>query len=238
MLMLWEGGVRLGLVSALFFPPPSTIAATISRLTREADLAAHTGMTLQRLALGSMLGGVPALAAGWLMGWSRRLRDVVDPLVAAAHPIPKIALLPIFMVIFGIGELSKIVAIAVSVFFPLVLNAMSGVRQISPIHFEVAHNLDAGRFRTLFRVVIPGSLPSVMTGVRIALNIGLLVTVAIELVASNTGLGARLWLGWQTFRPKEIWAVIALLSAIGLVMNGLLRLVARLIVPWQIESDD
>jgi ABC-type nitrate/sulfonate/bicarbonate transport system permease component len=235
--VLWEGLSRAGWISKLYFPPPSVVFATWTKLVTRADLLGQTGLTFSRLLRGLVLGGVPALVFGWIMGWSRRTRAIADPLVAAAHPIPKIALLPLLMVIFGIGELSKTIAISIGVFFPLLINSMTGVKQISPIHFEVARNLGVSAPRMLFRVVIPGSLPIVLAGFRVALNVGLLVTITTEIVAANRGLGARLWLGWETFRPEEIYAVLLMLAAGGLAMNAFVQWLTRRLVPWRSEPE-
>jgi NitT/TauT family transport system permease protein len=91
--------------------------------------------------------------------------------------------------------------------------------------------------RTLGRVVVPGSLPIVMAGVRVALNIGLLVTIAVELLAANRGLGARLWLGWETFRPEQIWAILVVLAVGGIAVNAIVTWLTRLLVPWRPESE-
>ncbi|MDH4209053.1 MAG: ABC transporter permease, partial [Anaerolineae bacterium] len=158
-LIAWEWSVRSGRLSALFFPAPSVVVMTIARLLESGELVVHARATLLRVVCGLVLGGVPGLLAGLAMGWWRPLREALDPLVAAVHPLPKIAVLPLIMIIFGIGESSKIVAVAVGTFFPMLINSMAGVRQISPIHFEVAKNYGASPFKVLTRVVVPGSLP-------------------------------------------------------------------------------
>jgi ABC-type nitrate/sulfonate/bicarbonate transport system permease component len=236
-LTVWEWQVRSGGLSALFFPAPSTIARTLIRLLTNGELAVNVGATLSRLLLGFALGGLPALILGMAMGWSRRLRAVVDPFIAAAHPVPKIAVLPLIMIIFGIGESSKVVVVAVAAFFPMLINTMAGVRQISPIYFEVAENYGASLFKVFTRVVVPGSLPLVLTGARLALNVALLITIAVELVAAQEGLGEMIWFAWETLRTEELYASLLVTAALGIGFNLLLqRLVARL-VPWQVERE-
>jgi len=236
-LTVWEWQVRIGGLSALFFPAPSTIALTLVRLLTSGELATHLSATLSRLFLGFALGGLPGLILGLAMGWSRRLRAIIDPLIAAAHPVPKIAVLPLIMIIFGIGESSKIVVVAVAVFFPMLINTMAGVRQISPIYFEVAENYGAGLFKVFTRVVVPGGLPLVLTGARLALNTALVLTIAVELVAAREGLGEMIWFAWQTLRTEELYASLIVIAALGISLNFLLqRLTARL-VPWQVERE-
>jgi NitT/TauT family transport system permease protein len=171
------------------------------------------------------------------MGWSRSLRAALDPLVAAVHPLPKIAVLPLIMIIFGIGESSKIVVIAVGTFFPMLINSMAGVRQISPIHFEVAENYGASPFKVLTRVIIPGSLPLVLAGARLALNIALLLTIAVELVSAREGLGEMIWFAWQTLRTEELYASLVVIGALGVTFNLLLQALSQRLVPWHLERE-
>ncbi len=236
-LIIWETVARLGLINALFFPPPSTTAKTLVKMIAEDGLLLDAGKTLWRLSRGFILGGIPGLLAGWLMGWSPRARATADPFIAAIHPIPKIALLPLIMIIFGIGEASKTVAISIGVFFPLLINSMTGTREISPIHFEVAKNLGASRAKVLTRIVIPGSLPFVMAGLRLAFNIGLLITIAVELVAANNGLGHVLWHAWETFRPEEIYAALVVLCLIGVSSTAMIKVLTQRLVPWRHRSE-
>jgi ABC-type nitrate/sulfonate/bicarbonate transport system permease component len=236
-LAVWEWQVRTGRLSALFFPAPSTIALTLVRLLTNGELATHLSATLSRLFLGFALGGLSGLILGLTMGWSRRLRAVVDPLIAAAHPVPKIAVLPLFMIIFGIGESSKVVVVAVTVFFPMLINTMAGVRHISPIHFEVAQNYGASLFKVFTRVVVPGSLPLVLTGTRLALNVALLLTIAVELRAAQEGLGAVIWFAWETMRTEELYASLGITAVLGIGFNLLLQRLAAHLVPWQEERE-
>lgn len=161
---------------------------------------------------------------------------MVDPLVAATHPIPKLAILPIVMIIFGIGETSKLVIIALTVFFPMLINAMAGARQISPIHFEVASNYGASPLRVFWRVVVPGSLPFALAGARLALNVGLLLTIAVEMVSAQRGLGSMVWFAWQTLRTEELYASIFVTAALGVGFNTILQRLTAYLVPWQVEN--
>lgn len=232
----WEALTRQG-HAAVLFPPPSTIARTLVRLGRDGSLGTHVGATLLRLTLGLALGGTAGLGLGLVMGWSRRARAILDPLVAAGHPVPKIALLPIVMILFGIGEASKVVVVAVSAFFPMVINAMAGVRKIDPIRFDVAENYGANRSTVLRRVVIPGSLPLIMAGARQALNTALLVSVAIETVAAQWGIGAMIWFAWQTLRVEELYACVLVTAVLGVAANFILQRTTARLTPWQTDDD-
>lgn len=232
LLALWEAWARTSESASLLFPAPSTIASVLARGLIRGDLLRTVGATLGRLVSGLLLGGLPALGLGLAMGFSPRVRAAVDPLVAAAHAIPKIAVLPILMILLGLGEAPKIAVVAAAAFFPLLISTMAGVRQISPIHFEVAHGYGAGAARTFWRVLVPGSLPQILAGTRLAFNAALLVTISLEIVAARTGLGATIWLAWQTMRVEELWAALAVTSLIGVGFNAALGLAGRRLVPW------
>ena len=236
-LATWEFLVHTGGLSPLFFPAPSTIARTLFRLLVNGPLGANVGVTLSRVFLGIVLGGIPGLFLGLAMGWSVRLRAVLDPIVAAAHPVPKIAILPLIMIVFGIGESSKIVVVAVAAFFPTLINAMAGVRQISPTHFDVAKNYGASRRKVFTHVILPGSMPLVLTGVRLALNVALLLTIAVELVAAQEGLGAMIWFAWQTLRTEELFASLTVIAVLGIGFNLLLGQLTARLVPWHVERE-
>jgi len=236
-LTMWEWQVRAGRISALFFPAPSTIASTFVRLLTSQVLPANVAATLSRVFVGLALGGIPGLILGLVMGWSKRLRAVIDPLIAALHPLPKIATLPLIMIIFGIGETSKVVVIAVASFFPMLINTTAGVRQIHPIYFEVAENYGARLVQVFTRVVVPGSLPLVLSGLRLALNTALLLAIAVELVAAQEGLGAMIWFAWETLRTEELYATLAVAAALGIGFNFVVQRMMTKLVPWQVERE-
>jgi ABC-type nitrate/sulfonate/bicarbonate transport system permease component len=236
-LLTWELLARTELVSAVFFPSPSAILASLGTDLANGALLPHLRATLLRALPALLIGGVPALLLGFAMGGSAKVRAVTEPFVAALHPIPKIALLPLFMVVAGIGETSKLLAIAAAAFFPLLVNTIAGVRQIPSIHFDVARNYGASRARVLTRVVVPGSLPMVMTGLRLAANVALLTTIGVEMISANTGLGARVWLSWQVLRTEQLYATLCVISVVGLTMGATLHWMEQRLMPWRDDTD-
>jgi NitT/TauT family transport system permease protein len=234
-LLTWEWAAQNGVITTLFFPAPTTIARTFWREVTNGRLPTNLSLTISRLVVGMLVGGTPGLLLGLFMGWYPPLRRVLDPLIAAVHPMPKISLLPLILIIFGLGETSKIVSVAIGTFFPMLLNSMAGVRQISPLYFEVAQNFRADRWTILRRIVLPGSLPFVLTGARLALNTALLLTIAVELVSAQKGLGAAIWLAWETLRTEELFANLVVIASLGATFNFLLQRLAQRLVPWQTE---
>jgi NitT/TauT family transport system permease protein len=150
----WEVVARAGMVSKLFFPAPSVIARTLFGMLQGGRLAQDVAGTVGRLLTGFLFGGSAGLLVGMWMGWSPTTRRILDPFVAAAHPVPKISTLPLIMLIFGIGVVSKTLIVAVAAFFPMLINTMAGVSQIQPVYFEVAENYGASA-RQIYRWFSP-----------------------------------------------------------------------------------
>lgn len=227
----WEAAARTGVIDTLVFPAPSTIVMAFGPIWRE-GMAQNVAVTLGRFLAGLALGSIPGIGVGLAIGRSTRLRRVVEPFIAAVHPLPKIVLFPLFIVIFGVSEWSRIGAIALTVFFPVVINASAGARQISPLYFEVIRNYGGTRFDAFRHVVLPGSLPMVLNGLRIAANLGLLVTIAIEFTVMSGGIGSIIWIALQTMRIEQLYAGIAVISLIGIAINVPIQLLLRRTVTW------
>jgi len=236
-LVSWEALSRAGAISSLLFPPPSLVARTLWESIVDGVLPSNLAATLLRVIPGLALGGLAGMLLGLAMGASRRLRLAVDPFLAAIHPMPKITLLPLLMIFFGIGEASKVLVVAIAAFFPMVINTMAGVRQISPLYFEVVESYGASRRKIFSRVLLPGAMPMMLSGVRLSANVAFLITIAVEILAADRGLGALIWLSWEILRIDLLYAAMAVTAVVGLAINvGLYRLATRL-VPWQIDRE-
>jgi NitT/TauT family transport system permease protein len=232
----WELLSRIGALPRFFFPPPSVVALTLQKLFASGELVEHLGATLSRVIFGFLLGGIPAYLIGMWMGCSPKARRLLDPFVAALHPVPKISMLPIIMIVLGVGATSRTAVIALSTFFPLLINTMAGVRQIHPLYFEVARNYGAKRFQILRKVVIPGSLPFVLAGARVALNVALSLTIAVELITAENGIGKMIWMAWQTLRIEDVYAGVVMAASIGLGIRAVIQFLTNRLVPWQVET--
>jgi len=233
LLLGWEWGVRAGLVSPMFFPAPTAIAKALLGMAESGRLCVDLAATLSRVAAGLAIGVGLGLPLGLLMGWKPALRSLVDPTIAATHALPKIAIYPILMVLFGIGDGSRVALVALGAFFPIVINAMTGVRQIDTRYFEVAESYGARGFRVLSEVIWPGSLPLILAGLRLALNGALLLGIASELLTAREGLGGTIWMAWQTFRTEDLYATLFVTGLLGVAFNGLTDLLVRILAPWR-----
>jgi NitT/TauT family transport system permease protein len=230
--VLWELSVQAGIMSGRFLPPPTETLAALYRGIQSGEMVASVAITVRRVFSGLLLGASLGLVAGWVLGASRRLSAVTDPMIAALHPIPKLALLPLFMMLLGLGETARVAVIAAAAFFPMVVNSMAGVRHINPLHFDVARSYGANRWDLLGLVILPGSAPMVLTGLRLSANVAFLSTTAVEMVAANDGLGALIWLSWQVLRPELLFATLFVIAVLGVTLNVALRWVARRAAPW------
>src|SRR5258707_4458857 len=172
LLLLWEALARLGWIDQRFFPAPSSIIATFAHLARSGELWANLAASLTRLFWGFLLGGVPALLLGLAMGLYRPVRAIVDPLVAATYPIPKSAILPLVLLIFGLGEASKIAMVALGVFYPMIINTTAGVLEIDRIYLDVGRNFGAGRWQTFRTIALPRAAPLIMARMELRRRVG------------------------------------------------------------------
>ncbi|HEX8251913.1 MAG TPA: ABC transporter permease [Thermoanaerobaculia bacterium] len=232
LIALWEIAARAGSIDTLLFPHPSRIAATLFSL-REQGLINDVLITIGRLMAGLALGAIPGVIVGLCVGASPRLHGIIDPFIAAIHPLPKIVLFPLFIVIFGIGEWAKVSSIALTVFFPTMINSAAGARQVSPLYHEVIRNYGGGRAARFRHVIIPGSLPMILNGIRVAVNLGLLVTVAMEFTVVSPGIGSIIWLALQTMRIEQLYAGIVIISVIGITLNVPIQVLLRRTAQWQ-----
>jgi NitT/TauT family transport system permease protein len=236
-LALWQLAATLEIIDPGFFPPPTRVAAEIAELTATGEIPEQMGITLGRVLAAFFIGIVPGVLLGLLMGWVGWIRAVFDPIITVVYPIPRIAILPLFLVIFGIGHAPVIAITALIAFFPAALTTYSGVAGLDKNLPLMARNAGASRIDILRTIAFPSSLPVMLAGLRLALGVALTGLVAAEFVASQEGLGARIWRFWQLYRLPEMWAYIVVVALIGIVLQfGLLELQRRLL-SWEEEVD-
>jgi ABC-type nitrate/sulfonate/bicarbonate transport system permease component len=233
LLLLWEIAVRAGLVDARFFPAPSRILGTLVRLAESGELWTNTWASLQRLLWGALVGMVPALVLGLLVGLYRPVRTIVEPLVAATYPVPKSAILPLILLIFGLGEASKIAMVAIGVFYPVLINAAAGVREIDPIYLDVGRNFGASRWQVFRTIALPGALPLVMTGIKLGLGMGLILIAIAEMVGARSGLGYMIWNAWEVLSVETMYVGLLTIALMGFLFTLALNELEHWIIPWK-----
>lgn len=235
LLALWEAAVRFGWIDARFFPAPSSVFGQLMTLVESGELWRHMGASLQRLGWGFLLGGIPALAIGLVMGLSRPLRAVFDPLIAATYPIPKSAILPLILLIFGLGEASKIVMVAIGVFYPVAINTVAGVLEINKIYLDVGKNFQANRWQTFRTIALPGALPFIMAGVKLGVGMGLILIAIAEMVGAKSGLGYMIWNAWEILSVETMYVGLLVIALLGFLFTLILNELERWIIPWKVE---
>jgi NitT/TauT family transport system permease protein len=234
-LLLWEMLVRTGILDRRFFPAPTTVVLVLLEMIQTGEIFDHLLSSLQRIIAGFILGAIPGIILGMLMGWSRGVRAFLDPIVAATYPIPKLSLLPLIIILFGIGEMSKIVGVAIAGFFIVLISTAAGVRRIDPNLLQAAHNYGAHGWKLFSKVILPASLPAIFTGLRLSLGTSLLIIVAAEFVAAKQGIGYLIWLSWSTLSVGEMYAGLVVIALLGLLFTTGLERLGKRLMPWAEE---
>lgn len=237
LLVLWQILSWLKVLDARFIPSPLTIFEGGIVLIRSGELWTHLSASLWRLAGGFLIGTIPGIALGLVMGLSRYVRAALDPIVAATYPIPKIAILPLIMLYFGIGEASKIAIIAIAVVYLVLINTMVGVLTIDAIYFDVAKSFNAPWRKLFTRVIIPGAAPLIFAGLRLSLGVSLIVIVSAEFVAAKAGIGYLIWSSWETLVIENMFVGIIVITVLGVVSTFLLKELERVLIPWRRERN-
>lgn len=236
LLALWEILARAGVLDARFFSMPSEIFARLIVLLQDGTLLANTAITLRRVMVGFVLATLPAILLGVVMGVSGIARAIFAPLVAAIYPIPKIALVPMVVLLLGIGEPAKYAIVVISVFFLVALNTVAGVRNVDARYFDIARNNGASKWDLIWTVALPGALPNILTGINLGLGFALTVIVGTELLLPQGGLGAMIWAAYQVYDIPTIFAALIVVALLGFAANWLMGEVERQLVPWRVAD--
>jgi ABC-type nitrate/sulfonate/bicarbonate transport system permease component len=232
LLLLWEGLVQARILDRRFFPAPSSIVGTFMSLA-QTSLPGHIGISLSRAAVGFLIGAVPAILLGVLMGLVPLVRAALQPIVGALFAVPKVAILPLVMLMFGLGEQSKWAIIAIAVFFQVLISTTAGVANIDRIYLDVGRNFGAGRLATLWTIALPGALPVIFAGIRLGWGVSLLLLVTAEMVAAKSGLGYLIWQSWQTFSIEEMYVGLVTIATLGMFSFWLLDVLEGWLIPWR-----
>ena len=230
----WETLSRAGQISQLWWPPPSALPDTAWELIRDDNLLGDIRISLVRILGGFALGALPGVILGLAMGLFWPVRVFVLPLATAIYAIPKIAILPLVIIVLGIGEASKLAIVALSIFFLVVLNTMAGVLAIDRAYTDVARNLGAKRWELFITVALPGALPSIFTGLRLGLGFALAVLVGTEFLDDGRrGVGNLIWDSWELFAIEKMFVGLIVTGLMGWVLSLALDMVERLALPWR-----
>ncbi len=231
---IWEAGCRAGLIPALVLPAPSEALAALENLLESGLLWKHVSASVQRLALGWTTGTLLGIAVGASIGLFSLARAGLSPLVAALFPIPKIALLPLFVIWFGIGEGSKVATILFGTFFPTVVATYGGVDNVDRTLIRMGQSFGLSWFSIVRKIILPGALPAILPGFRISAAIAIVLLVAAEMIGAEFGIGAYILLAGSLMATDELIAGVAILSVLGLSVNWLIARAERFLLRWRL----
>ncbi|KQX93836.1 ABC transporter permease [Variovorax sp. Root473] len=232
LLVLWYAVRASGLVNPSLVPAPHEVAARFVQLLQD-RLVADIWMSTQRVFIGVALGTLLAVPVGFCLGWYKGLRSFIDPVINFFRALPPIALIPLVIVYFGIGEVAKTVILFYAAFFAGVIVMYEGIAQISPIYIRVARTLGASDLEIFSKVIVPLTVPHILTAVRVALGVAWATLVASELIAAQQGLGALIQNASSFFQLDIIYVGIICIGFIALAMDLALRAISRRLLAWQ-----
>lgn len=264
-LVAWQMIVDAGILNPLWFPQPTRIGAALWDVTVHFDrfsgtsllgrpwlipsrfesdgwpgvwalfAESHVWATLGRVGIGFVIGAIPGILLGVIMGVNRTVRLMLDTTLSAIYVLPKIAIFPIVMLIFAdpFGEGPKIAVVALSVFFLMAINTMAGVRDIDPVFLMAGRNYGARGLSLLWHVILPAAMPVIFAGLRLALGTALIVIISIEFLRAKQGVGFMTFYYWEVLNPEKMYAGLVVVMILGVVLTYGLQWLQQRLMPWQ-----
>ncbi len=233
--LLWELLPASGVISKAYFAPPSEVFEALIRLIASGELWIHTSISLQRAITGFGLAAMIMIPLGFLMGWYKGFEEIADGLLQTLRQTSSLSLFPVFILFLGIGEISKIAVIFWGAQWPILLNTISGVKSVDPLLIKSARSMGSSAISLFRKVVIPSSLPSIITGLRLSATHSIIVLVAAEMIGAKSGLGYSV-INWEyNFMIPEMYAAIVMLALLGLITNYSLVWLEKTTTKWKEE---
>lgn len=230
---LWQAGSSAGLISPILVPSPAEVLRALWQLIVTGEIFGHLTASLYRLGIGGALGVSAGIAVGLAAGIFSLARSTGLPVVAALYPIPKIALLPLFILWFGIGEPAKIATIAFGTFFPMVIATAGGVDAVDRTLIRMAQSFGLSTGQIVRHVILPATLPAILPGLRIAASTGIVLLVAAEMIGAEKGLGAFVLLAGNLMATDRLLAGVVVLSLLGLCLSAAIGWLERRLLGWR-----
>lgn len=224
-IILWESVVSAGLVRASLLPPPSKLCQTFLSLVETGKLQTSLLISFGRVAVGFIIGSLAGALLGFLMGLFGVVNKALSVFVNVLRPIPTIALIPIFIIIFGIGETSNISVIAVGAFWPMLLNTIAGVQSVDPKLLELAYVYRTKSIKTVFQIILPSAVTSMLTGMRLALGTAWMSVVAAEMIGASSGIGYMIMYARELAQTANMYVEVLVIGIVGFLLDRILLLV-------------
>jgi len=228
----WEVASRSLTATIALFPPPSQVVLSLVRFATDGTLFLDLGGSLWRLAAGLSIGACVGVVTGLATGRVKAVRAFLSPIIQALRPLPPVAIIPLVIVWFGIGDGAKIFSIAFAVFFPVWINAHIGVTQISKTFLWSAALLTRSRIKIFRKVIFPAALPFIVTGIRTGIAIGFVMVFVSELAGASSGLGYRISVSQLAYRIDDMMAALVVLGFLGALTDAVFTFLVRKKFPW------
>lgn len=232
-LVVWQMVANARIWSALFLPGPSDIVQAFKEIWQDGELGIDVATSAQEFVIGYLLAAVVGIPLGMLLGWYPRVRWALDPFVTFLYATPRIVLLPLFIIWFTIGIQSKIAVIFLGAFFAVLINTTAGVRNLDSQLIRVARSLGGSDLQIFRTIALPGSVPFILTGLRLGLGHALIGVVVGEYVAAQHGVGKAMMIAGQTFQSGQVFAYLMIIATAGLAMTLLLQRLERHFDAWR-----
>jgi ABC-type nitrate/sulfonate/bicarbonate transport system permease component len=232
-LCIWETAGALGWVNTILLPRPSQIVQSLFELVADGAVVSPLIHTVVLFLVGYCLASIIGIALGVAMAMSQVLYGLFEPLVEIVRPIPKSALVPVLFLFLGIGKATMVVIVVLAAVFPILISTFQGVRGLDPVLLETARTFQVSRWRTIFSIVLPASLPMILAGMRVALGLGLVLVILAEMLAGEDGIGFRVLDLQRAFQIREMFAWIFVLVVLGGGLMLLFDKIERRLVPWR-----
>lgn len=232
-LALWEVAPRVGLVDKVFLPPFSEVVGAWFTLLDNGQLAEHVSSSLSRALTGLAVAIVVSIPLGVAIAWYRPVAEFLNPILELFRNTAALALLPVFILILGIGETSKVALVIYAASFPILLNTISGVRTVDPLLIKSARSLGLSPIRLFQKVILPAAVPTIFTGLRMAAASSILVLIAAEMVGAKAGLGYLITASQLNFQIPDMYAGIVTIALVGVIFNGIVVAIERRLSGWR-----
>jgi len=233
LLGIWEVAARSGLWSKLIFPSLVNVAYELGRFLVTPEQLHEAWVSLYRALGGFALAAVVGIFVGMLMGRSKLVAGLLDPLFSATYAVPKLALFPIFIFVFGIGSLSKVALVFLECLYPIVIMSYHGARSVDRVLLWSAQNMGASRRETLRRVVIPATAPFIFAGFRVAVPVAMIVVVITEMVSSADGLGYLIIYSLSSLKTDRMLAVVVAIALLGYLLDKAVVFARDRLIYWE-----
>ena len=236
LLALWQLLPSLGLLKIAYVSTPYEVFISILTMAQNGELKVHLLISLERILSGLIMAVIFGVPLGLFIGRFIRIEQLLDPILQLSRQISALALFPVFILFLGIGETSKVVIIFWASLWPVLINTISGVKGVDPLYIKSVLTMGATKRMVFTKVILPASMPPILTGIRLASAYAVMVLVAAEMIGANSGLGFLVTNSQETFKIPQMYAAIVLLALLGVTLNFIIYRIEKKITRWR-ESD-